>query len=84
MSDTGENRGLRIGCGNAGTMSLIYCYSSPVTKKLVQMRIGRFPTVSLAEARLELQKLKNIRREGRCPASGVKEKKANEALVKKD
>ncbi|MCW8196732.1 tyrosine-type recombinase/integrase [Proteobacteria bacterium 005FR1] len=75
MSDTGENRGLRITCGNGGTKTFFYRYRSPHTDKLVQTPIGYFPTTSLAEARVRLQELKSIRREGRCPATELKEER---------
>ena len=72
MSDTGENRGLRVSCGNAGTRTFFYRYTSPETQKLVQIKIGNFPTVSLAQAREELRELKVIRKTGRCPATELK------------
>jgi len=81
MTDTGENRGLRIGCGNAGTKSFFYRYKSPITKKLVQVNIGRFPALTLAEARVRLQELKNMRGEGRCPATELKVKKVEKVLI---
>ncbi|NOQ90421.1 MAG: hypothetical protein GQ549_05700 [Gammaproteobacteria bacterium] len=40
MSDIGENRGLRIICGNAGTKTFFYRYTSPLTKKLAQVKPG--------------------------------------------
>lgn len=81
MSDMGENRGLRISCGKAGTKSFFYRYSSPITKKLVQVNIGRFPSLTLAEARLKLYELKNIRRAGRCPATELKVQKEKDLLI---
>ena len=42
LSDGVENRGLRVTCANAGTKSFFYRYTSPVTKKLTQIQIGRF------------------------------------------
>ncbi|HEE1093290.1 TPA: tyrosine-type recombinase/integrase [Klebsiella pneumoniae] len=67
-ADVGENRGLRITCGATGTRTFFYRYVSPVTHKLTQLKIGAFPQISLAMARVKLQKLKEIRAEGRCPA----------------
>lgn len=75
LADSGENRGLRVSCGNAGTKTFFYRYISPKTHKLVQVKLGRFPNMSLAEARMKLQELKDARRAGRCPAAELKEKK---------
>jgi integrase len=75
ISDIGENRGLRVSCGKAGTKAFFYRYTSPITKKLTQIQIGRFPSTSLAEARVKLQQLKAIRKAERCPASEFKQAK---------
>jgi hypothetical protein len=48
LSDVGENRGLRVSCGAAGTKSFFYRYKSPLTGKLVQMKLGSFPVMSLS------------------------------------
>jgi integrase len=69
VSDSGENTGLRIKCGASGTKTFFYRYKSPISKKLVQIKIDNYPVVSLAEARVELQKLKSIRLSGRCPVT---------------
>ncbi|WP_323815687.1 tyrosine-type recombinase/integrase [Cellvibrio sp. NN19] len=69
LADVGENRGLRVACGNAGTKSFFYRYTSPKTGKLIQVHIGHFPAMSLAEARVQLRELKQRRKEGRCPAT---------------
>ncbi|MCB1753111.1 MAG: tyrosine-type recombinase/integrase, partial [Gammaproteobacteria bacterium] len=74
-SDTGENIGLRVKCGATGLKTFFYRYTSPITSKLVQVKIGNFPETSLAEARLKLQELKQVRRQGRCLASEAKEEK---------
>jgi len=71
-SDIGENRGLRVSCSGSGRKTFFYRYRSPITKKLVQMRLGHFPTMSLAEARIKLQEFRAIRNLGRCPASELK------------
>jgi hypothetical protein len=47
-SDTGENMGLRVTCGATGVKIFFYRYTTPFTKKLVQMKIGSFPETSLA------------------------------------
>ncbi len=57
-ADTGENTGLRITCGTTGVKTFFYRYSSPITGKLIQLRIGHFPQISLENARLKLQELK--------------------------
>lgn len=74
-ADTGENRGLRVTCGASGIKTFFYRYTSPVTNKLSQVKIGSFPQTSLAMARIKLQELKQIRNEGRCPASEQKDEK---------
>ena len=74
-ADTGENAGLRVKCGATGVKTFFYRYTSPITSKLVQVKIGHFPEVSLAEARLKLQELKQIRRQGRCPGTEDREHK---------
>jgi integrase len=78
ISDIGENRGLRVSCAKAGTKSFFYRYISPVSKKLTQIQIGRFPSTSLAEARVKLKSLKDIRRAERCPAMELKQEKQEE------
>lgn len=77
-ADTGENIGLRVRCGATGVKTFFYRYTSPVTSKLVQVKIGSFPETSLAEARLKLQELKQIRRQGRCPRTEAKEQQKQE------
>ncbi|WP_281269805.1 tyrosine-type recombinase/integrase [Edaphovirga cremea] len=74
-ADTGENRGLRLTCGATGIKTFFYRYTSPLTHKLTQVKIGHFPNVSLAQARAELQTLKQVKNEGRCPASELKAEK---------
>lgn len=46
--DAGENTGLRVFCGATGIKTFFYRYSSPVTHKLVQLKIGNFPQISLS------------------------------------
>ncbi len=77
-ADIGENAGLRVTCGATGVKTFFYRYTSPVSSKLVQLKIGNFPEVSLAEARLKLQELKQFRRQGRCPATEARELKQKE------
>jgi len=73
--DVGEYSGLRVSCGKGGTKTFVYRYKSPETGKLAQIKIGRYPQTSLAEARMELQNLKAIRQKGVCPkAEQVRQK----------
>ena len=51
-ADIGEYSGLRVTCGKTGIKTFFYRYSSPITKKLTQVKIGSFPQTSLAEARM--------------------------------
>ena len=83
-ADTGENTGLRVKCGVTGVKTFFYRYTSPVTSKLVQVKIGHFPEISLAEARLKLQELKQLRRQGRCPATEAREEKQREREQKQE
>ncbi|QSW34636.1 tyrosine-type recombinase/integrase [Leclercia pneumoniae] len=79
-ADVGENRGLRVSCGATGVKSFFYRYTSPLTGKLVQVKIGNFPQTSLAAARLKLHELKLLRQDGRCPASELKQEKQLRAI----
>ncbi|MCL1029776.1 DUF4102 domain-containing protein [Serratia sp. arafor3] len=54
-ADTGENRTLRTTCGATGVKTFFYRYTSPLTHKLTQVKVGHFPNISLAQARVELQ-----------------------------
>ncbi|MHB5982364.1 tyrosine-type recombinase/integrase [Klebsiella pneumoniae] len=79
-ADIGENRGLRVSCGATGVKSFFYRYTSPLTGKLAQVKIGNFPQTSLAAARLKLHELKLLRQEGRCPATELKQDKFQRAI----
>ncbi|MGP3199761.1 tyrosine-type recombinase/integrase [Serratia marcescens] len=79
-ADVGENRGLRVSCGATGVKSFFYRYTSPLTGKLAQVKIGNFPQTSLAAARLKLHELKLLRQEGRCPAAELKKDKIQRAI----
>ena len=74
-ADIGENEGLRVYKGKTGLTSFIYRYRSPIDNSLKKMKIGTFPELSLAEARIVLQKLKAQRRSGICPSTYAKEEK---------
>ncbi|MDW3136311.1 tyrosine-type recombinase/integrase [Vibrio sp. 1288] len=70
LSDTGENKGLRIACGKTGRKTFTYRYRSPeLNGKLVQIKLGIFPNISLEEARIKLRELKRLRDSGVCPKS---------------
>lgn len=81
-SDIGEYRGLRVSRGKSGKTSFYYRYRSPLTDKLVQMNIGRFPEISLNEARNQFLILKEARLSGRCPADEQKKKIEAEVAAK--
>lgn len=66
-SDAGEYIGLRVSCGASGAKTFIYRFNSPETGKLTQLKIGSYPKVSLAEARVRLMELKDLRNSGVCP-----------------
>ncbi|WP_244316548.1 Arm DNA-binding domain-containing protein [Kosakonia arachidis] len=72
-ADIGEKRGLHVSCGATGVKSFFYRYTSPLTGKLAQVKIGNFPQTSLAAARLKLNELKLVRQDGRCPATELKQ-----------
>lgn len=75
-ADVGENRGLRVSCGATGVKS----YTTPLTGKLAQVKMGNFPQSSLAAARLKLYELKLLRQDGRCPATELKQDKLQRAI----
>ncbi|MCK9503290.1 MAG: tyrosine-type recombinase/integrase [Porticoccaceae bacterium] len=88
--DVGENSGLRVSCGKGGAKSFVYRYKSPETGKLTQVKIGRYPQVTLAEARVELQRLKGLRGQGVCPraeqqriADRLRQEKAKDENISK-
>ncbi len=66
-SDISESAGLRVKCEKGGTKTFFYRYRNPETERLVQIKIGNYPQVSLAEARVQLQELKVLRKSGVCP-----------------
>ncbi|MCY6411640.1 tyrosine-type recombinase/integrase [Acinetobacter sp. VNH17] len=75
-ADIGEYVGLRVHCGKTGMKTFFYRYRSPVDDSIKQYKIGNFPQVTLAEARMELIRLKAERNQGICP----KQKKEQEKL----
>lgn len=66
-ADAGEYTGLRVHCGSKGTKSFVYRFKSPETDKLTQIKIGRYPQTTLADARVQLAALKALRATGICP-----------------
>lgn len=80
-ADISENRGLRITCGATGIKTFFYRYTSPITHNLKQVKIGHFPNITLAQARAELQMLKLVKNEGRCPASELRAEKSHKQKV---
>ena len=86
LSDTGENRGLRVACGKTGRKSFFYRFRSPENDgKLVQIKLGTFPSMSLENARIKLRELKKVRDTGVCPKAELerqKKAKEEEKLVK--
>lgn len=83
LADIGECRGLRITCGSTGKKSFYYRYTSPVSQKLTQIHIGHFSSMSLAEARMCLQKLKDKKRQGKCPVAEMKAELQLQATLRK-
>lgn len=73
--DIGEYSGLRVTCGKTGLKSFVYRYRSPIDNSLKKITLGNYPTMSLAEARIELQRLKLLRLQGVCPATEKKAEK---------
>lgn len=83
-TDVGESQGLRVTCAASGARTFIYRYRSPETGKLVQMKLGRFPALKLAEARLQVVRFKEQQREGICPKAELARRQAAEAQVKQE
>lgn len=83
-SDIGEYTGLRVICGKTGLKSFVYRYRSPIDNSLKKITLGNYPNMSLAEARIELQRLKLLRTQSICPASERREEKLASKQKKKD
>lgn len=66
-TDTNENRGLIVSKTKLGKVTFYYRYEEIDTKKGVKMKIGDYPNMSLAVARVEVQRLKNLRQSGISP-----------------
>lgn len=81
-SDTGENVGLRVSCGSTGVRTFFYRYRSPETDKLTQLKLGTYPSLSLAQARVELARLKELRATGVCPKAELERQALQRAQEK--
>ena len=66
-TDAGETLGLRVSCAESGVRTFIYRYRSPETGKLVQLKLGHYPGLKLAEARMQVVRMKELQRAGVCP-----------------
>lgn len=80
LVDIGENEGLRVNKGKTGLTSFFYRFRSPIDNSLKKVKIGTYPDMSLAEARLELQKMKTKRRAGICPSQELKDLKEQKKI----
>lgn len=61
-----------------------YRYRSPITKTLKQVGLGHWPATSLHKAIVEWERYRKLRAEGRCPASEIKEGKAQDKRQKEE
>ncbi len=76
LTDTNENRGLIVKKSpKTKKTSFFYRYEELGTKKSREIKFGDYPDMSLSKARVELQKLKQIRRNGGSPADEIKQQK---------
>lgn len=80
LVDIGENEGLRVNKGKTGLTSFSYRFRSPIDNSLKKVKIGTYPDMSLAEARVELQKMKIKRRAGICPSQELKDQKEQKKI----
>ncbi|MCS4297148.1 MULTISPECIES: tyrosine-type recombinase/integrase [Acinetobacter] len=83
-SDIGEYAGLRIHCGKTGMKTFFYRYRSPLDNLIKQFKIGTYPHISLAEARLELIRLKVERSQGICPKQKKEQEKIQQQIEQDD
>ena len=79
-ADIGEYIGLRVHCGKTGMKTFFYRYRSPLDDSIKQYKIGNFPQVTLAEARVELIRLKAERNQGICPKQKREQEKLQQQL----
>ena len=80
LVDIGENEGLRVNKGKTGLTSFSYRFRSPIDNSLKKVKIGTYPDMSLAEARVELQNMKIKRRAGIFPSQELKDQKEQKKI----
>jgi integrase len=66
VGDRGEHKGLRASVTQHGAISFVWYVESGGRRR--KITIGRYPETSLADARVELRKLKDAHRAGKLPA----------------
>jgi integrase len=77
-----DGGGLYLRVTEAGTKSWVYRFS--VDKKANQMGLGKYPSVSLAEARIEAEKYRKLVQQGISPISYREaERSASQAAIKR-
>ena len=75
-SDVGSSRGLRISCSAKKKKTFFYRYRSPDDNRLLQVKLGTYPDMTLLDARKkhhELQLIRNV--EEKCPKAFLAEEK---------
>lgn len=80
LTDTNENRGLIVKKTSTGRTSFFYRYQEKGTKKDCMMKIGDLSNMTLSEARVEVQHLKEIRGKGLSPVNEKKKQKKQKQI----
>lgn len=75
LVDQGDSSGLRIEKSTKGIISFFYRYRHPVSNQIKQIKLGVYPELSLAQARVKLLELKAKRASGIDPRSFIEERK---------
>jgi integrase len=75
LVDQGDSSGLRIKKSTKGITSFFYRYRHPVSNKIKQVKLGVYPELSLAQARVKLLELKAKRASGIDPRFFIEERK---------
>lgn len=83
LVDTNENRGLVVIKSKLGKITFFYRYQEKDTLKDRMMKMGDYPNMSLAEARVCIQQLKNDRNKGISPAEIKKQNKKQKEIITK-
>lgn len=78
LLDSGDYEGLRVSKSSRGTF-YVYRYQN-FEKKMKQIRLGSYPTLSLAKAREELLKFKSLRASGKDPQEYIERQKERSRL----